>query len=90
MSVTRDRRSESRQRTEVEGILSTPGPQSLTIPCRLTEVSDHGFRAAHDCAALIAGTQVTAESPLVGKVTARVIWTAIMGNHIESGFYILS
>jgi hypothetical protein len=88
--VTTDRRSERRKTAEGDGILSVAAPLSLTIRCRLLDTSDHGFRASHDCAELLAGTQVKVESALTGKVTARVIWTAIMGDHIESGFYILS
>ena len=65
-------------------------PQFLSFPCRLLDASDHGFRAAHECADLIAGSQVQLESEITGTVMARVIWTAIMGDHIESGFYILS
>jgi hypothetical protein len=76
--------------SEADGVLTLPAPLSLTVRCRLLDTSDHGFRASHDCPELLAGTQVQLESPLTGTVTARVIWTAIMGDHIESGFYILS
>jgi hypothetical protein len=90
MSISSERRTEPRKTVAGEGIISVPGPESLTFPCRILDTSNHGFRAAHECAQLIAGTQVKLESPVTGEVTARVIWTAIMGDHIESGFYILS
>ena len=89
MSRVSDRRSEPRQAAAAEGVLTVSGPESLTIPCRLLDVSDHGFRAEHECSELIAGSQVKLESTVTGNVIARVIWTAIMGTHIESGFYIL-
>jgi hypothetical protein len=90
MSTVSDRRAERRRTIQGEGIITVAEPLPLIIRCRLLDTSGHGFRASHDCAELLAGSQVQLESASTGKVTARVIWTAIMGDHIESGFYILS
>jgi hypothetical protein len=84
-----DRRTEQRTSVDEEGLVSLASPEPLVFRCRLLDISRHGFRAVHDHAELAPGSQVKLRSPLTGEVQARVIWTAIVSGHIESGFYII-
>jgi hypothetical protein len=54
----------------------------------LLDTSEHGFRALHNCPTLASGQNVLFEhSGLKGR--ARVMWTRIDGDQVQSGFYIV-
>ncbi len=62
--------------------------QPRIITGSLMDLSDHGFRAAHDYAGLAAGQQVRFEHE--GRTgRARVAWTRVAEAGIESGFLVL-
>jgi hypothetical protein len=84
-----DRRTEQRTTVNEEGLVSLAGPEPLMFRCRLLDISRHGFRAVHDHAELAPGSQIRLRSSLTGEVQAMVIWTAIVSQHVESGFYII-
>jgi hypothetical protein len=54
----------------------------------LLDASPHGFRALHNCPTLVAGHNVLFEHS-GQKGRARVVWTRIDGDQVQSGFYIL-
>jgi hypothetical protein len=56
---------------------------------RLLDRSAGGFRAEHDCRELGCGQIVRYRSKASGKGRARVVWTRILGDRVESGFLIL-
>jgi hypothetical protein len=82
-----DRRKKPRRPVSAEGVLYSSAPEPLTIPCCLLDISANGFRASHGHAELAPGTEVRLRSPYTGEVLARVVWTAIVNERIESGFY---
>lgn len=54
----------------------------------LLDVSTHGFRAIHNAPTLASGQTVLFEhSGRTGR--ARVVWTRIDGDQVQSGFYVL-
>ena len=54
----------------------------------LLDASAHGFRAIHNSPELASGQIVLFEhSDISGR--ARVIWTRIDGDQVQSGFYVL-
>ena len=56
---------------------------------RMLDRSPHGFRASHDYKMLATGQEVHfVHGGTEGR--ARVVWTRIVGDHVESGFFILS
>jgi hypothetical protein len=64
---------------------SNPRPQE--VQGKLVDVSDNGFRMAHDCAALTAG-QFVEFSHVEARGRARVVWTRILSGAVESGFLV--
>ena len=65
------------------------GDASLpTIQGRLLDMSETGFRVAHNCIALGQGQQVHFQYA-DGEGTARTIWTRILSDSAESGLLIL-
>ena len=54
-------------------------------PGQLVDVSASGFRMAHECAALTAG-QYVEFAHVEAKGRARVVWTRILDDAVESGF----
>ncbi len=54
----------------------------------LLDRSARGFRAQHDCSKLTCG-QVVEFHLMTAKGVARVVWTRILGDTVESGFLIL-
>jgi hypothetical protein len=55
----------------------------------LLDRSASGFRAQHDCAELTSGQVVQFRLTPASKGHARVMWTRIMGDRVETGFLIL-
>jgi len=54
----------------------------------LLDTSSHGFRALHNCRTLAAGQVVSFEHS-GGSGRARVVWTRIEGDQVQSGFFAL-
>ncbi len=63
----------------------TPGARD--IQGKLVDVSDSGFRMAHQCAALTAG-QFVEFAHVEARGRARVVWTRILNHAVESGFVV--
>lgn len=62
-------------------------PGASDIRGKLMDVSASGFRMAHQCAALTAG-QYVQFSHVEAKGRARVVWTRILAEAVESGFVV--
>jgi hypothetical protein len=72
-----------RIRLRGDGLLEAP------VEGRLLDTSAHGFRAVHGCRTLASGQIVNFEhAAATGR--ARVIWTRIEGDQVQSGFYVLA
>ena len=82
-----DRRSEPRFVASGEVHMLIDGPQPLTIPGRVLDVSQHGMRIEHMYAALASGMILQIEAG-PSKYTARVVWNRIKSDGVESGFYL--
>ncbi len=68
--------------------LCLAGPLGEPFIGTLVDSSSNGFRSRHDCPFLTSGQLVYFKFGR-RKGTARVVWTRIMGNQVESGFTIL-
>lgn len=64
-------------------------PGSKEVRGTLMDRSASGFRAQHDCAELTTGQLVRFHLRGGSKGKARVIWTRILGDRVETGFFIL-
>jgi len=84
LSVAEQRR-ETRRRGHGSVLVRSESPGSHDIQGRLVDVSASGFRMAHDCSALTAG-QYVAFTHVEAKGRARVVWTRILADSVESGF----
>ena len=84
LSVAEQRRETRRRGTETCWC-APESPGSRDIQGRLVDVSASGFRMAHDCSALTAG-QYVAFAHVEAKGRARVVWTRILDDSVESGF----
>jgi len=56
---------------------------------QLIDRSASGFRAQHDCTELTSGQVVRFRMSASSKGQARVAWTRILGDRVETGFVIL-
>jgi|SRR5882672_4944070 len=65
--------------------MSNSGGEVLAI---LLDRSARGFRAQHSCSQLTCG-QIVEFRLMAAKGIARVVWTRIQGDSVESGFLIL-
>ena len=83
-----DRRDEPRFHATGEVRLVIGGPQALSIPARILDVSQHGMRIEHMYAALTSGILIQIESGTT-QFTARVVWNRIKDDGVESGLYLL-
>lgn len=83
-----ERRKEPRIPATGEVRLLIGGPQNLSIPGKILDVSLHGMRVEHMYAALASGTMLQLESGTT-TYTARVVWSRIRNDGVESGFYLL-
>lgn len=52
------------------------------------DVSDRGFRMAHDCVSLAAG-QIVEFAHLEAAGHARVVWNRVIAGRVESGFLVV-
>ncbi len=83
-----DRRGEARFSATGEVRLVIDGPQAISIPARILDVSQHGMRVEHMYAALTTGMLILIDSGST-QFTARVVWNRIRNDGVESGFYLL-
>ena len=83
-----DRRGEPRFNATGDVRLVIGGPQALSIPARILDVSQNGMRVEHMYAALTSGILLQIESGTT-QFTARVVWNRIKDDGVESGFYLL-
>jgi hypothetical protein len=84
--VTEQRR-ETRRPGHGNVLVRPESPGSRDIQGRLVDVSGSGFRMAHDCSALTAGQYVTF-AHVEARGRARVVWTRILDDSVESGFVV--
>ena len=84
-----EQRREARRRGHGSVLVRSESPGSHDIQGRLVDVSASGFRMAHDCSALTAGQYVTF-AHVEAKGRARVVWTRILKDSVESGFVLLA
>lgn len=80
-----EQRRETRHLGHGNVLVRSESPGSRDIEGRLMDVSASGFRMAHDCSALTAG-QYVAFAHVEAKGRARVVWTRILDDSVESGF----
>ena len=83
-----ERRKKLRRHAEGGVCLSIRDSDSPEIRGLLVDVSASGFRAAHSFKQLCPGQEVAFRHEAGGGV-ARVVWTRILGQTVESGFFIL-
>jgi hypothetical protein len=87
-----NRKPERRQeeRSPQSGVIeiSFDDPNPVTVRAELIEVSERGFRAAHDSRVLTPGLEVQYER-IGSSGKARVIWTHVLDGRCVSGFLIL-
>ena len=80
-----EQRREIRRRGQGNVLVRPESSGLRDIQGRLMDVSASGFRMAHNCSALTAGQYVTfAHVETTGR--ARVVWTRIVDDSVESGF----
>ena len=80
-----EQRRETRRQGHGNVLVRPESPGSRDVQGRLVDVSTSGFRMAHHCSALTAGQYVTF-AHLEAKGRARVVWTRILDDSVESGF----
>jgi len=64
-------------------------PQPVQVEGRLIDVSENGFRMAHQYFALRAGQPVEF-AHAIAKGKARTVWTRITEEGVQSGFVVVS
>ena len=83
-----DRRAELRRPASGHVRISPEGLATISIPGEMVDINGSGFRARHSFQALGSGRIVEfAYGSVQGR--ARVVWTRILSDHVESGFLIL-
>ena len=83
-----DRRTEPRLPAHGPVKLRPKGLAATSIPGEMLDINGSGFRARHGFQALVSGHIVEfAYGRQRGR--ARVVWTRILGDQVESGFMIL-
>jgi hypothetical protein len=83
-----ERRREKRRAAAGDLWLTVDGRATAEVRALLVDVSESGFRAAHECAGLGAGQVVGFHSDLASG-RARVMWTRVLGPSVESGFLVI-
>ena len=61
----------------------------VPVEAVLVDVSDSGFRARHHDATLAAGRIIRWEAQSGSPGVARVVWTRVFGDLVESGFVLI-
>jgi hypothetical protein len=87
-SIHDDRRAETR-RTEPGDVTLWLNGSALTVPGHLIDVAKSSFRARHNAPTLRPSHIVEFELAGVSG-HARVVWTRVLGDQVESGFLILA
>ena len=83
-----DRRTEPRLPASGQVKLRPEGFATTSVPGQMLDINSSGFRARHSFQALVSGLIVGfAYGSLEGR--ARVVWTRIVSDQVESGFLIL-
>ena len=82
-----EQRREKRHPGSGNVLVRPEAPGSRDIQGKLVDVSDSGFRMAHQCAGLTAG-QYVEFAHVEARGRARVVWTRIVNHAIESGFVV--
>jgi len=82
-----DQRREERRPGKGNVLVRWSNPRAQEVEGTLVDVSAHGFRMAHACSSLASG-QYVQFSHLEAKGRARVVWTRISSDTVESGFVI--
>ena len=83
-----DRRTEPRYKATGEVRLLIGGPQAISIPGRILDISQHGMRVEHMYSALASGSLLQVEAGST-QYTARVVWNRIKDDGVETGLYLL-
>jgi len=83
-----ERRNEPRVAAKGKVRLRAEAAASPAVKGTLMDTSAGGFRARHDCFEFSSGQVVEFEHRLA-EGRARIMWTRIIGNLVESGFLIL-
>ena len=83
-----DRRVERRRMAAGDVTLGLNG-SPLTCPGHLMDLTKSGFRAQHSSPTLRSGHIIDFELAGVSG-RARVVWTRVLGDQVESGFLILA
>ncbi len=86
-TLRRENRREPRRAAEGAVRIWFNLPRRFEIQGRLVDLSSSGFRMTHDYTALEAGQRVEF-SHLEASGHARVVWTRIAGERVETGFLI--
>ena len=84
-----DRRVETRLPAEGSVTLRLFGAVPTSIPGHLVDTASTGFRACHGARTLVTG-QIVEFDYEGSHGRARVAWTRILGEEVESGFLILT
>ncbi len=84
-----EQRREIRRRGHGNVLVRPESAGLRDIQGRLVDVSASGFRMAHDCSGLTAGQYVTF-AHVEARGRARVVWTRILDNSVESGFLVVA
>jgi hypothetical protein len=86
--ISHERRAEPRVAATGQIRLRSADHPGIDLQGVLLDLSAHGFRAVHNCPRLVTGNIVFFERfGATGR--ARVIWTQIDGDQVQSGFYAL-
>jgi len=83
-----DRRAEPRRPASGNVKIRPDGLPAISIPGEMVDINSSGFRARHSHQPLGSGHIVQFAYGSV-KGRARVVWTRILSDHVESGFLIL-
>ena len=84
----REMRREPRRSVRGAVMVRFDNPQPFVIHGKLIDVSEGGFRMAHEYRALDAGSVVEfSHTEAAGK--ARVVWNRILDSRVETGFLVI-
>ncbi len=87
-ALVAEQRREPRRPAQGSVMVRLESPQAFFIHGRLVDVSQSGFRMAHECRTLEAGQTVEfSHGAAAGK--ARVVWNRITAARVETGFLIV-
>ena len=85
----KEQRREPRRNVQGAVMVRFGDPKPFVIHGKLMDVSDSGFRMAHECSVLEPG-QVVEFSHGYAAGQARVVWNRIQGQRVETGFLVVA